>query len=141
MRRVVVIGGTDPSGGAGLTRDAAMAVRMGAFNLAAGNVLGSNAFNMAILFPVDICYRQGSLLEHAGVTHAVTGGAVIIVTGVLCMSLFYRPKKKYWLVEPDASLVVILAVAAIVCLYYLSPAAGIVPPADGIAIPTPEAPS
>ncbi|MCG7625226.1 hydroxymethylpyrimidine/phosphomethylpyrimidine kinase [Epibacterium sp. Ofav1-8] len=29
MRRVVVIGGTDPSGGAGLTRDAAMAVRMG----------------------------------------------------------------------------------------------------------------
>ena len=105
----------------------AVAVRIGAFNMAVGNVLGSNAFNMAILFPVDICYREGSLLQVAGTTHAVTGGVVIIITGVLCMSFFYRPKKKYWLIEPDATLVVLLAIGAIVCLYYLSPAAGLVP--------------
>ena len=113
----------------------AVAIRIGAFNMAVGNVLGSNAFNMAILFPVDICYRQGSLLQVVGTTHAITGGAVIIITGVLCMSFFYRPKKKYWLIEPDATLVVLLAIGAIACLYYLSPAAGLVPVDPEVVMP------
>ena len=39
------------------------AVRLGAFDLAVGNVLGSNAFNMAILLPVDMFYRQGFVVE------------------------------------------------------------------------------
>ena len=104
----------------------AMAVRMGAFNLAVGNVLGSNAFNMAILFPVDLVYR-GSLLEDVANTHAITGGAVIVITGVLCLSFFCRSKPRYWFIEPDARLVILLAVSAIVALYFLSPAAGLVP--------------
>ena len=97
------------------------AVRMGAFDLAVGNVLGSNAFNMAILFPVDIFYRKGSLLKDCDTSHAVTGAAVVVITGIVCLGLLYRPKKRYWLLEPDAGLVVLLAVAAFVALYYLIP--------------------
>lgn len=97
------------------------AVRMGAFDLAVGNVLGSNAFNMAILFPVDIFYRQGSLLKDADKSHAVMGVAVIVISGIVCLGLLYRPKKRYWLLEPDAGLVVLLAIAAFVALYYLIP--------------------
>jgi cation:H+ antiporter len=94
---------------------------MGAFDLAVGNVLGSNAFNMAILFPVDIFYRQGSLLKDVDTSHAITGSAVIVITGIVCLGLLYRPKKRYWLIEPDAGLVVLLAIAAFVALYYLIP--------------------
>ncbi len=97
------------------------AVRMGAFDLAVGNVLGSNAFNMAILFPVDVFYRQGSLLKDADQSHAVTGVAVIVITSIVCLGLLYRPKKRYWLLEPDAALVIVLSVAAFVALYYLIP--------------------
>lgn len=50
------------------------AVRIGSYDMAVGNILGSNAFNMAILFPVDMFYRTGSrsLLRDAEYTHAVT---------------------------------------------------------------------
>jgi cation:H+ antiporter len=99
------------------------AVRMGAFDLAVGNVLGSNAFNMAILLPVDILYRKGSLLQDAELANGVTGTAVILVTGILTLGLLYRPQKRYWLIEPDAILVVLLAGASFVALYYLTPAA------------------
>lgn len=102
----------------------AAAIRMGAFDLAVGNVLGSNAFNMAILFPVDVFYRPGSLLQKAEISNAVTGAAVIVITGVLTLGLLYRPKRRYWFIEPSAGLVVILASAAFVALYYLTPVAG-----------------
>ncbi len=101
----------------------AAAIRLGAFDLAVGNVLGSNAFNMAILFPVDIFYRQGSLLQDAEITNAVTAAAAILLTGILTMGLLYRPRRRYWLLEPDARLLVILAVAVFVALYYLTPVA------------------
>jgi cation:H+ antiporter len=101
----------------------AAAVRMGAFDLAVGNVLGSNAFNMAILLPVDMLYRSGSLLQDAELANGITGVAVILVTGILTLGLLYRPQKRYWLIEPDAALVVLLAGAAFAALYYLVPQA------------------
>ncbi len=97
----------------------AAAVRMGAFDLAVGNVLGSNAFNMAILFPVDLVYRQGSLLADADLSNAVTAGAVIVLTGLTTISMLYRPSKRYWLIEPDAALVIVLGIASFVALYFL----------------------
>ncbi|MGE5193530.1 MAG: sodium:calcium antiporter, partial [Deltaproteobacteria bacterium] len=39
------------------------AVRMGAFDLAAGNVFGSNAFNMVLLIPLGAACHQGSLMS------------------------------------------------------------------------------
>lgn len=58
------------------------AIRMGAFDMAVGNILGSNAFNMAILFPVDLFYTSGtkSLLRDAEISNAVTGTAVIVIS-------------------------------------------------------------
>ena len=46
-------------------------------------------------------------------THAVTACAIIIITGVAVMGLLYRVEKRYWLFEPDALLVVVLAVTAL----------------------------
>lgn len=47
------------------------AVRLGAFDLAVGNIFGSNAFNMAMLLPVDIA-SDGPLLSKVSMTHATT---------------------------------------------------------------------
>ncbi len=95
------------------------AARMGAYEMAVGNIFGSNCFNMAILLPVDIFYRDGSLLDAAHQDHAITAAAVIVITGLATMGLLYRVEKKYWLVEPDAGLVVVLVLAALATLYYL----------------------
>lgn len=94
------------------------AVRMKAYDLAVGNILGSNAFNMAALMGVDLFYSR-PLLASVSATHAVTAAAVIIVTAVLIMGLLYRAEKRYWIIEPDAGLVIVLVVAAFVVVYWL----------------------
>ncbi len=42
------------------------AARMGAADLAVGNILGSNIFNMVIIFLADGCYFHGPLLLYSG---------------------------------------------------------------------------
>jgi cation:H+ antiporter len=96
------------------------AVRMGAVDLAVGNVFGSNSFNMTILFGVDLVYRnpQGSaLLSSVSTTHAITGLCTIIITGVATTGLLYRAEKRFWLIEPDALLIVLLVLGALGLAY------------------------
>jgi len=93
-------------------------VRIGAPDMAVGNILGSNAFNMAILFGVDLFY-DGHLLAVASQTHALTATAVIIVTAVATMGLLNRAEKRLWVIEPDAVLVILLIVASLLLVYYV----------------------
>lgn len=64
------------------------AMRMGAFEMAIGNVLGSNSFNMVILVAVDLVYGE-PLLASVSETHAITAALVILVTAVTTLSLLY----------------------------------------------------
>jgi cation:H+ antiporter len=93
------------------------AVRMGAFDLAVGNVFGSNAFNMVLLIPLDIAYRQGSLLAAVSPNHAVTCLATIIVTCVAVAGQLYQVERRVKFIEPDALLVILLIGGAIGLLY------------------------
>lgn len=83
------------------------AVRLGAFDLAVGNLFGSNAFNMAALFFADLAYGAGPLLGTIESTHALTALWGILMMNVGLMGIVYRVEKRYWLIEPD-SLVMIL---------------------------------
>lgn len=94
------------------------AVRMGAFDLAIGNVFGSNAFNMALFVPLDLA-QSGSLFGLAAATHAVTGVWVIVVSSVAVMGQIYNAESRRRIVEPDAMLVGLLVLAAMASLYYL----------------------
>ena len=91
------------------------AVRMAAYDLAIGNIFGSNSFNMLIFLPVDACY-SGSLLTAASPTHVITAGCVILVTAVCILGLLYRAEKRYWLLEPDALLVILLIFGSLVLI-------------------------
>jgi cation:H+ antiporter len=98
----------------------AAAVRMGAFDMAVGNIVGSNNFNMAILFPVDMVFRDGPLLQVVSLAHVFTAAMVIAISSVLVLAMVYKPKRRYLLIEPDASAIVLLAVMSIVILYYIA---------------------
>ena len=63
------------------------------------------------------------MLRDAEIHNAVTAAAAILLTGILTLGLLYRPRRRYWMLEPDAKLLVILALAVFVALYYLSPVA------------------
>ncbi|MFQ5992490.1 MAG: sodium:calcium antiporter [Nitrospiraceae bacterium] len=95
------------------------AVRLGAFDLAVGNLLGSNAFNMCALFFADVAYRSGSLLSAVNETHAVTALIGILLMNIGLMGIIYRVKKRYLLIEPDSILMLIGFLAGMWVIYHL----------------------
>jgi cation:H+ antiporter len=98
---------------AGLT-----AVRMGAHELAIGNLFGSIAFNLFLLAPLDAAY-SGSLLSAAADTHIITCLAVILVTSIAVLGQLYQVERRIHFIEPDAALVIVLSIGSLVLIYFL----------------------
>ena len=92
------------------------AIRLGTNDMAIGNILGSNAFNMVILASLDFASPQ-PVLSVASDVHAITAACVIITTGAALLSMLYRAEKKWWLVEPDALLVGVLVLVSLLLVY------------------------
>ncbi len=67
------------------------ALRMGALDMAIGNLLGSNLFNVLIIAIDDLFYRPGALLAAVSPVHSVTVGSAITMTGLAMVGLFFRP--------------------------------------------------
>lgn len=59
------------------------AVGQGTPNLAAGNLLGSNMFNMFILAILDLTYRKERLLRKAALKHALSGSLAVFIIGLV----------------------------------------------------------
>lgn len=83
------------------------AVRLGAFDLAVGNLFGSNAFNMAAFFFVDLAYRPGPLFNAVSDAHAMTALWSMILMSIALMGIIYRVEKRYMLIEPDSFLIIL----------------------------------
>jgi cation:H+ antiporter len=83
------------------------AVRLGAFDLAVGNLFGSNAFNMAAFFFVDVAYRGGPIINAISDTHAMTALWSILLMCIGLMGIIYRVEKRYLLIEPDSFLIIL----------------------------------
>jgi cation:H+ antiporter len=66
------------------------AARLGAFDLAVGNILGSNAFNLCILLPMDLAYVHGPLLADASRVHLLSALLGIIAIGFSVMGILAR---------------------------------------------------
>lgn len=96
------------------------AVRLGARDLAIGNIFGSNAFNMIVPALGDLASGQ-PILSMAADTHLITAVAVILVTAVATMGLLYRAEKRYWIIEPDSALVLLLVFGALGLVFYYRP--------------------
>lgn len=67
------------------------ALRIGALDMAIGNLLGSNLFNVVIIAVDDLLYRPSVLLANVSTVHAVTAGSAITMTGLAMVGLFFRP--------------------------------------------------
>lgn len=66
------------------------AVRMGALDLAVGNLLGSNLFDIAILAIDDLLFIQGPILGHVSPLHALAVFAAIAMSTVPLFALDRR---------------------------------------------------
>jgi len=70
------------------------ALRMGAVDLAIGNLFGSNLFNIAILAIDDLAYLPGPLLADVSLTHATSAISAMMMSGLAVVGLVLRPASR-----------------------------------------------
>lgn len=68
------------------------AVRIGALNLAIGNVIGGNAFDVLFLAAADFAYLEGSIYAEFTDDNVFVAVTVILMTGVLLLGLLHRER-------------------------------------------------
>jgi len=67
------------------------ALRLGAVDMAIGNLLGSNLFDVLILAADDIAFTKGPLLSMVSPAHAISAFAAVIMSGIFIVALLYKP--------------------------------------------------
>lgn len=70
------------------------ALRLGAVDMAIGNLLGSNLFNIVVLAIDDLAYRRGALLSSASPAHAISAFAAVIMSGIFIVAMLYKPETR-----------------------------------------------
>ena len=93
------------------------ALRMGAVDMAFGNIFGSNLFNILILAIDDILYTKGPILSYISTSHLVSSNAAIAMTAVAAIALTYRTSKKPLFVAWDALAICAVYILALSVLY------------------------
>lgn len=98
------------------------ALRLGALDMAIGNLLGSNLFNVLILAVDDVFYTKGPLLANAAPVHAGTAVTALVMTGLVIIGLVMRPQGRVLRVVGWVSVGLISAYVINAALLYLSAA-------------------
>jgi cation:H+ antiporter len=93
------------------------AIRIGAFDLAVGDLFGSNSFNMVIFFALDVASPGGSIFSVTDPTHVISGTLGIAMMTLGLAGIVYRAERRYAFVEPGSVLMVIAYVLGILVLY------------------------
>ena len=93
------------------------AVRLGAIDLAVGNLFGSNAFNMAVFFAMDLAHPGGPVFGALEPVHAVTGLFAVVLTTLGLAAILFRSKRRFPLFEPYSVLMMLVYFTALWLLY------------------------
>ncbi len=97
------------------------ALRLGALDMAIGNLLGSSLFNVMILAVDDLFYRRGPLLAAADPVHAGTAVTAMLMSGLVVIGLVMRPQGRVLRVASWISIALLATYLVNVALVYLSP--------------------
>ena len=93
------------------------AVRFRAYDMAVGNLFGSNIFNMFALALADLIYLRGSFLEAIDPMFAIAGLLAMLLTTLGLVGNLAQAERRVWIVELDAVLLVAGYLAGIYLLY------------------------
>lgn len=70
------------------------AVRIGAVDMAIGDLLGSNLFNILILSVDDVFFRAGDLFSSISPIHLISAISAMVMTGITVIGLFFRSSRQ-----------------------------------------------
>ena len=93
------------------------AVRIGAYTMAISNIFGSNLIMLVLIFPADILFRQGAILQGTSQTVSLSLGFGIIVTTIYLVGLIVRKKPKVGAIGLDSVLVLLVFLTSLAAYY------------------------
>ena len=96
------------------------AARMGAFDMAVGNLFGSNLFNVAVLGVDDLLYTRGSLLVDASPAHVFTLISAMLMTSIAIIGLTFRAQRKRYPLSWDAFFIAGVYLLGVVLLWRMA---------------------
>lgn len=89
------------------------AVRAGSYDLAVGNLLGSNCFNMLVLLPLDLANGGTPILAEVGPELAVGAVASMVLTALALLDVLDRAERRRGWFEPGPALMIVAYVASL----------------------------
>lgn len=95
------------------------AARMGAYTMAISNIFGSNLIMLVLVFPADILYRGGPILQGTTQTVSLALSFGIAVTAIYLVGLIVRRKPKVGMLGLDSVLVIITFMGSLAAYYYV----------------------
>lgn len=95
------------------------AVRMGAIDMAIGNLFGSNIFNIFILALDDLLFIKGPILSFVQMNHVVSAVSAIMMTSIAIIGLTYRTERKRLFLAWDSIGIVLVFIINLMLLYTL----------------------
>ena len=95
------------------------ALKIGAHDMAIGNILGSNIFNIFIIPICDAAYRRGPLLAGVNPSHIFTLILGIIMTVIAVAGIIYRTKKSFFKLGLDTLAIFLCGITGFIVLYRL----------------------
>jgi len=93
------------------------AARMGAYDLAVGNLFGSNVFNMFALGLTDIFLTSGRFLGTIDPAFAIAGMLGLILTVLGLLGNLARLERRLWVIEIDALMIILVYFGGLWLLY------------------------
>ncbi len=95
------------------------AARIGAYTMAISNIFGSNLIMLVLVFPADILYRGGPILQGASPTVSLALAFGIAVTAIYLVGLIVRRKPRIGELGLDSVLVIGTFLASLGAYYYV----------------------
>lgn len=92
-------------------------VRMKAYDLAVGNILGANIINMFILALDDIFYVESPLFRALSQDHLLSLFVILLMSAIAGIGLMARSGKTYWKLGVDTLLILILYLLLLAFLF------------------------
>lgn len=96
------------------------ALRLGALDMAIGNLLGSNLFNIVVLAVDDLAYTRGPLLAEVAPVHLGSAAIALVMTGLVIVGLVMRPQGRVLRVTSWISVGLVAAYGVNAALQYLA---------------------
>jgi cation:H+ antiporter len=89
------------------------ALRLKRYQLALGDIFGTNLFNIQIIFIADLFYRGGPVLNEAGTFEIAAACLSVIMTGIFVVGMLERRDKTIWRLGTDSALAIVVFAAGL----------------------------